>query len=46
MVLPLATVCSILLPVGQRSFRDPELEHDFKKALTVLAILRGRDFMG
>lgn len=32
-------VCSIFLPVGQRSFRDPELERDFKKAETVLVIL-------
>lgn len=34
-------VCSIFLPVGQRSFRDPELERDFKEAETVLVILEG-----
>lgn len=32
-------VCSIFLPVGQQSFGDPELQPDFKKALTMLVTL-------
>lgn len=33
------------LPVGQQSFRDLELEHDFKKALAVFVISGGGGFM-
>lgn len=29
----------MFLSMGQQSFRDPELEQDFKKVLTVLLIL-------
>lgn len=34
-------VHSVFLPVGQQSFRDAELEHDFKNILTLLVISGG-----